>query len=144
MEIREIIYQQTEEDDISQMALSEPTVFLEPQMKFGMHSFEKLNLVLGFSQAEWSEILHFSPRTLQRYLKDGNGFDGLQAELLHHINRLTEHGLTQFSSGKALAQWLRSEKVVLGHHLGFNALKSITGVKMLREELGRIAEGVYI
>jgi hypothetical protein len=142
---KEINYiQEEEEEDIQSVLMEEPHVYLTTSIDFAMKDFESLNYLLGFSQFEWADILHFSPRTLQRYLKDGNGFEGLQAELLHHIKRLTQAGLMQFSTKESFVQWLRIEKDVLGHRLDFNALKSITGVRMLREELGRMAEGVYI
>ncbi len=139
-----INYIMEEEEDLSAMILQEPQIYLSPEIDFTMKDFEYINNILNFNQQEWAEILHFSPRTLQRYLKDGNSFDGLQAELLHHIKRLTQAGLLQFSSNEGFVQWLRSEKIILGQTLGFNALKSTTGVRMLRDELGRMAEGIYI
>ncbi len=142
---KEINYNMVEEEDnLSFMVMEDPVVYLSPAIDFTMKDFESLNSLLNFSQFEWADILHFSPRTLQRYLKDGNSFDGLQAELLHHLRLLTQAGLMQFSTNEGFVQWLRAEKEVLGQTLGFNALKTITGVRMLREELGRMAEGVYI
>lgn len=140
----EINYVMGDEANLPFILKEDPLVYLSPAIDFDMDNFEKLNSLLNFSQVEWAEILHFSTRTLQRYLKEGNGFEGLQAELLFHIQRLAHAGLLQFSSKEGFVQWLRSEKEVMGHRLDFNALKSITGVKLLREELGRMAEGVYI
>lgn len=141
---REINYTMHEEDSLPYMVMEDPVVYLKSAIDFTMKDFESLNAQLNFSQFEWADILHFSSRTLQRYLKEGNSFDGLQAELLHHLRRLTQAGLLQFSTKEGFVQWLRTEKEVLGQLLDFNALKTITGVRMLREELGRMAEGVYI
>jgi putative toxin-antitoxin system antitoxin component (TIGR02293 family) len=109
-----------------------------------VEAFGKLSAILGFSQAEWSDILHISDRTLQRYLKDGTSFSGPQAELLHYLRRLTHTGLQLFESPASFVQWLRIPKQVLGHLLDFKALGSITGIRLLQNELGRIAYGVYI
>jgi uncharacterized protein (DUF2384 family) len=142
---REIQYNyEPEELDIESMTLEEPSVLFETDISFSMQKFKQLEEVLGFSQAEWAEILHFSLRTLQRYLKDGSDFEGLQAELLHQIKRLTDAGLLQFSSSEGFVRWLRTEKVIMDKHLDFSSLKTNTGVRMLRDELGRMAEGVYI
>jgi DNA-binding transcriptional regulator YiaG len=133
-----------EQDDLETMVLEEPSVLYETDVTFSMQRFHELETKLGFSQAEWSEILHLSLRTLQRYLKDSSPFEGLQAELLYQIKRLTDAGLLQFSSPEGFVRWIRTEKEVLGKRLGFTSLKSITGVRLLRDELARMAEGVYI
>ncbi len=111
---------------------------------FSAEGFGMLNKKLGFSQAEWAAILHISDRTLQRYLKEGKPFSGLQAELLHYLKRLTDTGLQLFESTPSFVQWLRTPKTVLGHSLSFESLKTITGIGLLQQELGRIAYGVYI
>lgn len=133
-----------ESSELQNMLQEDPVVYLSTPVSFPTTSFQQLSDLLGFSQAEWAEILHFSPRTLQRYLKDSNAFEGLQAELLHQVKRLTDAGLTIFNDVEGFAKWLRADKEVLGNTLGFDALKTITGVKMLRQELGRMAEGIYI
>jgi putative toxin-antitoxin system antitoxin component (TIGR02293 family) len=125
--------------------LSEPEVaYAVDTQQFGISAFESLQQKLGFSQAEWAAILHLSERTLQRYLKDEKAFTGLQAELLHYLRKLTDTGLQLFDSAESFVQWLRSPKSVLGHLLHFQSLQSITGIRLLQQELGRIAYGVYI
>lgn len=125
-------------------ASEEPVAYVANPMPFTMKDFETLSNVLGFSQAEWSAALHISLRTLQRYLKDGTPFEGLHAELLTHLSRLTQLGLSVFQSEQGFITWLRTPKQVLGYELGIEALNSITGIRLLREELGRMAHGVYI
>ena len=107
-------------------------------------AFVKLSGILGFSQAEQAAILHISDRTLQRNLKDGKPFSGLQAELLHSLKKLTDTGLQLFDNEQSFIKWLRTPKNVLGQNLGFESLQSITGISLLQQELGRIAYGVYI
>ena len=143
MKNQPIQYNQRRED-VQSLSLQDPEVFYGADLYFSIKDLDKLNETLGFSQAEWSEILHMSPRTLQRYQNDGTSFEGLQAELLYQLERLIDLGITQFNTRQSFVQWLRSPKEVLGHLLDFNALKSITGVRLLRDELGRMAEGVYI
>lgn len=125
-------------------ASEEPVAYVASPQPFTIKDFETLSQILGFSQAEWSAVLHISLRTLQRYLKDDTPFEGLYAELLTHLSRLTQLGLSVFQSEQGFISWLRTPKQVLGYELGFEALSTITGIRLLREELGRMAHGVYI
>jgi putative toxin-antitoxin system antitoxin component (TIGR02293 family) len=125
--------------------LQEPEVaYTADTNQLSSDAFVKLSGILGFSQAEWASILHISDRTLQRNLKDAKSFGGLQAELLHYLKKLTDTGLQLFENEQSFVQWLRTPKNVLGQQLGFESLQSITGIRLLQQELGRIAYGVYI
>lgn len=123
----------------------------EPEMDYGTDTsvfaaggFEHLQQQLGFSQVEWAAILHISDRTLQRYLKDGRPFTGLQAELLHYLQKLTRTGLQVFESAAAFEAWLRGAASDAAITSRFQLLQSITGIRLLQQELGRIAYGVHL
>jgi putative toxin-antitoxin system antitoxin component (TIGR02293 family) len=125
--------------------LQEPEVAYTTEASiFSSEAFLKLSGILGFSQSEWAAILHISDRTLQRNLKDAKPFGGLQAELLHYLKKLADTGLQLFENEQSFVQWLRTPKNVLGQQLVFESLQSITGIRLLQQELGRIAYGVYI
>lgn len=144
MEKLPIAYTMPAEDSALAYVAEEPVAWVAMPQPYSMGSFQALSRVLGFSQAEWAQLLHISLRTLQRYLKEGTPFEGLHAELLVHLQRLTDVGLTLFASPAAWVAWLRTPKAVLGYTLGFSALGSISGIRLLRHELGRMAEGVYV
>jgi putative toxin-antitoxin system antitoxin component (TIGR02293 family) len=112
--------------------------------EFSVVQFSELSDKLLFTQAEWADILHVSDRTLQRYLKDGKPFEGLYAEHLYQLENMANLGLLVFSTPKALEDWLRKSKTVLGNKLDFSTLRSFWGVKLICNELGRIEHGVYI
>jgi putative toxin-antitoxin system antitoxin component (TIGR02293 family) len=125
--------------------LQEPEIAYEVDTsRFSSKGFADLSSTLGFSQAEWASILHISDRTLQRYLKEEKAFAGLQAELLHYLRKLTSTGQQLFKEEAGFVKWLRSPKSVLGQTLDFQSLQSITGIRLLQQELGRMAYGVYI
>lgn len=125
--------------------LQEPEIAYEVDTsRFASQGFVSLSSTLGFSQAEWASILHISDRTLQRYLKEEKAFTGLQAELLHYLGKLTSTGLQLFKNAEGFVQWLRAPKSVMGQTLDFQSLQSITGIRLLQQELGRMAYGVYI
>lgn len=126
---------------------SEPEVLYliaNKTQEFKINAFEILSKKLLFSQAEWAEILHISDRTLQRYLKENKPFEGLFAEHLQQLDNMANLSLEVFSTPENVKNWLISSKQVLNHTLDFSSLKSFWGVKLISNELGRIAYGVYI
>lgn len=144
MKKKPVKYQPPKNNPISQV-FNEPDMIYEVNTsQFSAEGFHILNKTLGFSQPEWAAILHISDRTLQRYLKEDKHFTGLQAELLHYLRKLTTAGLALFENAGSFVHWLRTPKNVLGQALDFHSLQSITGIRLLQQELGRIAYGVYI
>lgn len=126
---------------------SEPEVLYVTSSKlieFTINNFEALSKKLLFSQSEWADILHISDRTLQRYIKDNKPFEGLHAEHLQQLDNMANLALTIFAKPEKIKSWLMSSKQVLQHSLNFSSLKSFWGVKLISNELGRIAYGVYI
>jgi putative toxin-antitoxin system antitoxin component (TIGR02293 family) len=126
---------------------SEPEVLYAISSKtqdFQIHKFEALGKKLLFSQAEWANILHISDRTLQRYIKENKPFEGLYAEHLLQLDNMANLSLEIFSKPEKVKNWLTTSKQVLNNTLDFSSLKSFWGVKLISNELGRIAHGVYI
>ncbi len=128
-------------------AVAEPAVLyssIRNVLIFSPADFGRLAEKLAFTQSEWADILHISDRTLQRYLKENKPFEGLFAEHLHQIDKMADMGLEVFGESRALEEWLRSSKTVLGKTIDFTTLRSFGGVQLIGDELGRIAHGVYI
>jgi uncharacterized protein (DUF2384 family) len=126
---------------------SEPEVLYVTSSKlreFTISKFEALGKKLLFSQSEWADILHISDRTLQLYIKDNKSFEGLHAEHLQQLDKMSNLALEIFSKPEKVKSWLMSSKQVLQHSLNFASLQSFWGVKLISNELGRIAYGVYI
>jgi len=111
--------------------------------EFTYTHFKKIADLVPFTQKEWAQILHLSERTLQRYARDHSGFEGLYIDRLLHIEQLIEKGLDTFAGADAFYTWLRKEKSVLGHQLGFSALYSTQGIQGLIDQLERIQYAVY-
>ncbi|MES2448434.1 MAG: hypothetical protein V4546_14705 [Bacteroidota bacterium] len=134
--------------DISNFTIaSEPEVLYVSSPKlieFSVSKFELLSKKLLFSQVEWADILHISDRTLQRYIKDNKPFEGLYAEHLQQLDNMANLAIELFVQPEKVKNWLTSSKQVLQHTLNFASLKSFWGVKLISNELGRMAYGVYI
>ncbi|HEV7382375.1 MAG TPA: antitoxin Xre-like helix-turn-helix domain-containing protein [Dyadobacter sp.] len=143
--MKTINYKQPERMPLQVAAEPEVLYFTRRQASgFSITDFNALSEKLPFTQAEWSAVLHISDRTLQRYVKDQKPFDGLHAEHLYQLENMADLGLLVFGDAVNLVEWLRSDKVVLDETIGFSALQSFWGVKVICNELGRIEHGVYI
>jgi uncharacterized protein (DUF2384 family) len=129
--------------------VEEPIVEYAPVKKlpliaeFPYKRFEKIALQVPFTQKEWSNILHLSERTLQRYAKDNSIFEGIYVDRILHIEELLKEGLKTFINADAFYRWLKREKHVLGKTLNFESLSSTRGIQDLIDQLGRIQWGVY-
>ena len=110
---------------------------------FHSRKFEKIAALVPFTQREWSNILHLSERTLQRYSKDNKSFEGIYVDRILQIEQLIEMGLETFVNADAFYRWLKREKKVLGHTLNFESLYSTQGIQDTIDQIGRIQHGVY-
>lgn len=94
-----------------------------------------------FTLSEWSDYLHVSERTMQRYKKEKRTFDVLQSEKILHITLLYNTGVEIFGTADKFNQWLDADNVVLGCKPK-DLLDSTFGIGLLRDELTRIEHGI--
>src|ERR1041384_3306253 len=66
-----------------------------------------------FSLTEWSNYLHVSERTMQRYKKEKRKFDALQSEKILHITLLYNTGTELFGTPEKFNTWLETDNLVL-------------------------------
>jgi putative toxin-antitoxin system antitoxin component (TIGR02293 family) len=131
----------------SMLVAAEPEVLYATAPKLHRYQIKKfiqLNELLPFSQAEWADILHISDRTLQRYLKDDKPFEGLYAEHLYQLENMAQLANKVIGEPAVVKNWLLQKKEILGNTLDFSSLRSFWGVKLISNEIGRLAHGVYI
>lgn len=95
-----------------------------------------------FSLHEWSEFLHLSDRTIQRYRKEKRRFDALQSERILQLAIIYKKGLSVFGNKQKFDAWLVSENIALGGVKPKSLLDNIFGISLLEEELTRIEQGI--
>lgn len=95
-----------------------------------------------FSMNEWSNFLHLSERTLQRYKRERRTFDTLQSEKILQIALLYRLGIDVFGSKKKFDAWLETENFALGKIRPKELLDNTFGINLLTDELIRIEHGV--
>ena len=129
--------------------LEEPFATYRPVKKlavaadFPFSRFKKIANLVPFTLNDWANILHLSERTLQRYSKNNNAFEGIYADRILHIEQLIQRGLETFGDAVFLYDWLHREKKILGVNLNFQSLYTTRGIQDLINQMERIQQGVY-
>jgi len=129
---------------IHEPLLSYAPVQSVPMVKdFNYKDFKKIADKVPFTLQEWSEILHISERTLQRYAKANSNFPFSVTDRILHIDKLIKRGSHVFGSMEKFIGWLRENPFMLEGRLSFQSLRSIEGVNMVFTQLGRIEHGLF-
>ncbi len=104
--------------------------------------FQSMVSKFPFSIEEWSQFLHLSERTIQRYKKEDKNFDSLQSEKILQITLLYQRGVEIFSDKNNFNSWLETKNVALGNVQPKELLDNAFGIALLEEELTRIEHGI--
>lgn len=107
------------------------------------YAFENYAGKSPFNLAEWSEFLGLSARSLQRYKKDQKPFDKIHSERIIEIVLLLRKGIEVFGDEKKFAIWMDSHIIALGGIKPKELLDSSFGIRLLNDELTRIAYGIF-
>ncbi len=104
--------------------------------------FQNIANISPFSTTEWSNFLHLSERTFQRYKKDKRTFDPLHSEKILEITLVYNKGVEVFGDKLNFDAWLSAKNVALGGIKPKELLDSTFGIGLLKDELTRIEHGV--
>lgn len=126
----------------------------EPEVAYGItkpkkitkeitfNDFKKIASKTDFTQKEWSDILHISERTLQRYAKENTEFSFSVADRILQINKVFERGLEVFGSYVKFNLWLRGNPYMLEGGLSLHSLATFDGINNILTQIGRIEHGI--
>ncbi len=104
--------------------------------------FERLTANIPFTLREWSQFLHLSERSLNRYKKEKAVFGNTASEKILEITMLNKYGIEVFGSQDKFNHWLNTKNVALGGIKPKTLLDSSFGIQMLKDELTRIEHGI--
>lgn len=104
--------------------------------------FKNLVKTSPFTIQEWSNYLHLSERTIQRYKKEKKTFNPLHSEKILEIALLYLKGLDVFVDSQKFNTWLESQNIALGGIKPKDLLDNTFGINMIKDELSRIEHGV--
>ena len=105
-------------------------------------TFLQLTKNLPFNMKDWSQFLHLSERTLQRYNKEKKSFDSTYAEKIIQIILLYNYGKKVFGKNQKFDKWLDTLNIALGRSKPKDFLDSYLGITLIKDELTKIEHGV--
>lgn len=114
--------------------------FIHEGLKFT--SFANLTKNLPFNISEWSQYLHLSERTMQRYNKEKKIFEATYAEKIIQILLLYNYGKKVFGSKEKFDLWLNTTSIALGNKKPKDFLDTHLGINLIKDELIKIEHGV--
>ncbi len=117
-----------------------PTLLLKD---FDYKEFKKIADKVPFTQQEWSDILHISERTLQRYAKANSTFPFSVVDRILQIDKIIKKGVHVFGSMDKFINWIRDNPYMLEGRLSLNSLASFEGITLVLTQLGRIEHGLF-
>jgi len=94
-----------------------------------------------FSLNEWADLLYLSERSLHRYAKEGDGFNGLQIERILLLAKLIDIG-NEFFGKDGFHQWLHSRPFSLNGAMVKELLSTHTGIQEVIDLLHRMEHGI--
>ncbi len=133
----------------------EPGKVEEPEVAYGMpkqmkitkdltfNDFKKIASKADFTQKEWSDILHISERTLQRYSKENSVFSFSVTDRILQIDKVIKRGFEVFGSYEKFLLWIRDNPYMLEGRLSLHSLASFEGINNVLTQLGRIEHGIF-
>lgn len=111
--------------------------------EFTYQDFKKVADKIPFTQAEWSDILHISERTLQRYAKDNHLFAPINAERVLLINKVLNEAQITFGKSEKFYEWIKRNPYMMEGNLSIQSLSTYEGIQNVLTQLGRIQQGVF-
>ncbi len=109
---------------------------------FNYKEFKKIADKVPFTQKEWSDILHISERTLQRYAKENGNFNFSVADRILQIDKVIKRGIEVFGNLDKFINWIRDNPYMLEGRLSVQSLASFEGINKVLTQLGRIEHGI--
>lgn len=134
--------------NIKSLKIEEPLAFYGLQKHLQVKDitfkdFKKIADKVDFTQKEWSEILHISERTLQRYAHNDGAFNTGIIDRILQINKVFNRGREVFGSYEKFNLWLRGNPYMLEGPISLHSLASIEGINNVLTQIGRIEHGIF-
>lgn len=123
--------------------VNEMPVVYYARKSMGYDKFTKIADMIPLEMEDWSDNLHISERTMQRYKKENKSFAPIYAERILEITQLYHIGAAIFGNEDLFNQWMNSNNLAIGGEKPKDLLNSISGINLLKDELGRIQHGIF-
>lgn len=105
------------------------------------YNLDELYELTQQSKDFFAEILLISTKTLDRYYKENKKFNPAESEKLIKLKELYKWGLEVFGNASAFNKWIEKPAYGLGFLIPKEQFKTVNGIKLVEDELVRIAYG---
>lgn len=95
-----------------------------------------------FTKVEWGKIFDVTLKTIQRIQKEKRTLTRSQSERVIELAELYDHGIEVFEDKHIFEAWLERKSTALGGTRPKDVLDTSHGIKMIRQELGRLEHGI--
>jgi len=130
-------------EEYKRMPVYTDDISLLAQSKKGLNAKVALDFLSlsGFTQDEFQETFKTTVKTIQNHVTRELTLDAALSEKLLKSFALFDKGVEIFGSAKNFHQWLNAPAYGLGNQLPFDLMDTITGIRLIEEELIRIEFG---
>ena len=111
---------------------------------FTYNDFKEIADKTDFLQKEWSDVLHISERTLQRYARESGSFNFSVTDRILQIDKVLERGKDVFGSYEKFVSWLREEPLTYDGNISLYSLATFEGINQVLSQIGRIEYGILL
>jgi putative toxin-antitoxin system antitoxin component (TIGR02293 family) len=95
----------------------------------------------GFTADEFQGVFKTTVKTIQNHVAKHRGLDAVLSEKLIKCVALFELGTDVFGTPEIFTQWLRGQAYGLGYQVPLEMMDTITGIRLVEDQLNRIAYG---
>ncbi len=104
--------------------------------------FELVQDYAPLTEADWTDILDLSAKTLSRYKQEAKTFKPIHSEKILEMAEVTTTGLRVFGEMEKLKHWLDTPSFALGNIKPMDLLRDSYGKDLVLAELTRINHGI--
>jgi len=107
----------------------------------GAKKLQELMLETNHDKAFFADILHLSPKTIDRYIKEDKKFNPTESEKMLKLEQVYEWGKEVFGNITEFNKWIIKPAYGLGGLIPKDLMQTMGGLELVEEELIRIAYG---
>lgn len=102
---------------------------------------QELMLFTHHDKNFFAEILHISPKTIDRYIKEDKKFNPTESEKILKLEQVYEWGKEVFGDIDTFNEWIEEPAYGLADRIPKTLMQTHGGLALVEEELIRIAYG---
>ncbi len=102
---------------------------------------QELMLLTHHDKVFFANILHISPKTIDRYIKEDKKFNPTESEKMLKLEQVYDWGKKVFGNIESFNRWIEKPAYGLGHKIPKLLMQTHGGLELVEDELIRIAYG---